>query len=370
MYIALSVVVLLIFSFFIFLKTKQFGGRYAKRYSEVYKHSHQWDKKQFLNNEFTSMGVNLKTLPGLIVQQIRNKKLRLPEGDLPILPFAKDTFTNDVHKPKFVWYGHSVVLLHINGKNILIDPMFGPNAAPIAPTPNKRFSKDSLAVIDQLPPIDLVLFTHDHYDHLDYASLQKLMPKVTNYFVALGVRRHLEYWGVASDHIKEFDWWQETLFEDIQITFTPSRHFSGRGIFDRGKSLWGGWVFKTKETAIYWSGDGGYGQHFKEIGERLGPFDWAFMECGQYHSLWHQIHMYPEESVQAGQDVGAKRLVPVHWAGFALALHAWQEPVEHFLVEAQQKHIPVCVPQLGEVVVMNEENEVVNWWEEYVVKNT
>ena len=194
------------------------------------------------------------------------------------------------------------MLMRVNNKTILIDPMLGPDAAPIAPFKSKRFSESTLSLIDQFPEIDLLLLSHDHYDHLDLASIKKLKPKVKQYYVALGCGRHLEHWGIDPVQIREFDWWDNASFEAINITFTPSRHFSGRGLRDRFKSLWGGWVFKTETESIYFSGDGGYGKHFKEVGEKLGPFDFGIMECGQYNEQWHQIHMYPEEAIQAAID--------------------------------------------------------------------
>jgi L-ascorbate metabolism protein UlaG (beta-lactamase superfamily) len=172
----------------------------------------------------------------------------------------------------------------------------------------------------------------------------------------------LESWGIPAEQITEFDWWQETEFQGIQITFTPSRHFSGRGLFDRAKSLWGGWVFQTATQRIYWSGDGGYDTHFKEVGEKYGPFDWAFVECGQYNPNWHQIHMYPEEAVQALEDVGARVGIPVHWGGFALALHSWKDPVERFVAEADRKGIAVCTPRIGEIVSLGIDPAPKDWW--------
>lgn len=291
----------------------------------------------------------------------RDKKLRMPAKPLPIEPFETSAFVN-IESPRFIWYGHSVLLMRIWGKNLLIDPMFGPDASPIAPFKTKRFSENTLDLIKKLPRLDAILLTHDHYDHLDLVSIKQLKDKTENWYVALGVGRHLEKWGVPTENIKEFDWWEQHNFEGIEITFTPSRHFSGRGPFDRVKSLWGGWTFKTEKHNIYWSGDGGYDIHFMQIGERLGPFDWAFMECGQYNQRWHQIHMYPEEAVQAGIDARAKVITPVHWGGFSLAFHTWKDPVQRFVEEAQKKEQPFFVPKLGEVTEVGSQGENSFWW--------
>jgi L-ascorbate metabolism protein UlaG (beta-lactamase superfamily) len=265
---------------------------------------------------------------------------------------------------KYIWYGHSVLLMRINNKTILIDPMFGPDASPIAPFATKRFSSNTLKIIDELPPIDAIFLSHDHYDHIDYVSLKKLIPKTTHFYTSMGVGRHLIKWGVNAQHITEFDWWKTLDFDDIQITFTPTRHFSGRGISDRAKSLWGGWVFKTKSESIYFSGDGGYGAHFEEVGKRFGPFDIGFVECGQYNPLWHQIHMYPEEAVQASLDARIKHVIPVHWGGFALALHPWKEPIDRFTREAKKYNLSHATPLLGELFHHEIKPEKIAWWKE------
>jgi L-ascorbate metabolism protein UlaG (beta-lactamase superfamily) len=196
---------------------------------------------------------------------------------------------------------------------------------------------------------------------LDYDSIQKLRNKTKQFYVALGVKRHLVSWGIPENTITEFDWWDENPFGGIQITFTPTRHFSGRGLTDRAKSLWGGWALKTANENIWFSGDSGYGEHFKEVGTRLGPFDFAFMECGQYNENWHQIHMYPEESIQASIDANVKNMMPVHWAGFALAQHTWTEPVDRFIQEAKSKNQNYCLPKIGELFDSNY-SVIDSWW--------
>ncbi|MCF8275146.1 MAG: MBL fold metallo-hydrolase [Flavobacteriales bacterium] len=344
------------------LFSPQFGGRLRKRHKQKYAHSKNWKGTIFENLTETTMDVNLKTMPGLIRAQFKDRQLRMPEKPIPIIPFDETKWNAEPEKPKFIWYGHSVLLLQLNGKNLLIDPMLGSDASPIAPIKTKRFSENSIDVIDQLPKIDAVLFTHDHYDHIDLKSVRKLMPKVDKWFVGLGIGRHLERWKIPSDQITEFDWWQEMEFEGIKIAYTPSRHFSGRGPFDRAQSLWGGWVFIAEKHRVYWSGDGGYQHHFKEVGVKYGPFDWGFMENGQYNELWHAIHMYPEEAVQAANDAKVNVAIPVHWAGFALALHPWKESIERFTREAEAKNQNISTPQIGEITIFESEPSTC-WWE-------
>lgn len=179
--------------------------------------------------------------------------------------------------------------------------------------------------------------------------------------MALGVARHLEAWGVSNNQITEFDWWDDIQFKKINITFTPSLHFSGRGITDRAKSLWGGWVFKTPTHSIYWTGDSGESGHFKTVGEKFGPFDWTFVECGQYNERWHAIHMFPEEAVQAALDSKSNIMIPVHWAGFPLSLHTWKDPIKRCIAEAKIKGQNTCTPQIGQIVVMGKETSS-EWW--------
>ena len=327
---------------------KQFGTTPSKSDLERYSRSPEWNGKIFLNSELTTTNVTFWSLPKLLYKQFCKKERREPSRRLPISPFNKTEFEQPHVGMKAIWYGHSAILMRINNLNLFIDPMLGPNAAPISPFSVKRFSDNTLNIIDDLPDIDLVLMSHDHYDHLDYSSILKLKLKTKHFYVALGVARHLKGWGIDESKINEFDWWDEKTFGDITITFTPTRHFSGRGLTDNAKSLWGGWTFKTATENIWFSGDGGYGKHFVEVGKRLGPFDFAFMECGQYNELWHLIHMYPEEAVQAAIDANAKKIMPVHWGAFSLAQHSWTEPAERFVAEARSKSMTYCLPMLGE----------------------
>ena len=339
----------------------QFGGKVTKELQSRYEQSKNWKDGKFQNLEKTEMDISLWKLPEVIYKQL-TKEGQKPNANLPFIPFDKPAFLAPTEKAKFIWYGHSVVLMKLNGKTILIDPMLGSDTTPIAPVTNQRFSENSLSLIDSFPEIDLILLTHDHYDHLDFDSIQKLKHKTKKYFVALGLKRHLVRWGVEADLITEFDWWENALLEDIQITFTPTRHFSGRGLTDRAKCLWGGWVFETEKENIWFSGDGGYGEHFKNIGERFGSFDFAFMECGQYNDDWRPIHMFPDESVQAALDAQVKKAMPVHWAGFSLSYqHAWTDPAEEFVKFSKEKELEYLLPPLGKLFSYSDDITT-EWW--------
>ncbi|MGB0429995.1 MAG: MBL fold metallo-hydrolase [Bacteroidia bacterium] len=343
------------------MKKKQFGGKPNPELEEQYAQSPQWQNGHFENLEETTMNINIWSMPKLLYKQFIDKKDREPKKPLPMAKYDKEAFLADDVPFKYVWYGHSVVLIRMNGKTILIDPMMGPNAAPISPFAVKRYSENTLDIIDEWPEIDLVLQTHDHYDHLDLASMEKLIPKVKQFYVAMGCKRHLTFWGADATKIKEFDWWDFTKIDDISITFTPTRHFSGRGLKDRAKSLWGGWALRSKDANIYFSGDGGYGRHFKEVGRKLGPFDFAFMECGQYNENWHMIHMFPEESVKAANEAKVKKASPVHWGGFSLAQHTWTDPANRFAAAAEKENLPTAYPELGKVYGLENSPEK-HWW--------
>ncbi|MEM9917302.1 MAG: MBL fold metallo-hydrolase [Bacteroidota bacterium] len=341
---------------------KQFGGKATQEHIKQYEKSENWRDGCFQNLEETMLSTSLWKVPSMIYKQLNSRKEQRPPRFIPVLPFDKDKFLAPASNARFIWYGHSVILMRINDKTILVDPMLGPDTTPIAPISTKRFSEKTLNLIDDFPAVDLVIFTHDHYDHLDLASIQKLKGKVKQYFVAMGVKRHLVHWGIPAESITEFDWWDSKLWEEVSITFTPTRHFSGRGLSDRMKSLWGGWVFKTASENIWISGDGGYGKHFKEIGERLGPFDFAFMECGQYNDDWHDIHLFPDESVQAAIDARAKKIMPIHWAGFPLSYqHSWTEPAEEFVQAATNHQMAYSLPVVGQLFEASSSNTE-KWW--------
>lgn len=329
-----------------------------------YRQSSNWKDGKFQNLETTIMELKAQKIPGLIYQQFFTNGGRRPSQVWELPQFDYNQFLNPEGGVGFVWFGHSALLLNIRGYIIFIDPMMGGNAAPISPFPVPRFTGSLLSIIDQLPPIDLILISHDHYDHLDFHSIQKLRSKSNSYVTALGVGRHLKKWGIAAEHIHEMDWWDDKEVGNIKITYTPGRHFSGRGLTDRAKSLWGGWVIQTNKEKIWFSGDSGYGSHFAEIGKQLGPFDLGFIECGQYNPMWHQIHMYPEESVAAALEAGVQKAMPVHWGSFALALHHWKEPVDRFVEEAQKRRLDFVVPRQGEVIKQDSFLHE-DWWNHF-----
>lgn len=341
---------------------KLFGGKISPEEKTVLQQSPHWKQNKFHNLVPTDMGFGLKDLPTYLYRQWQTRAVRRPQNTWSIPAFDAEKFNPSAAKVKYIWYGHSALLLQVNGKNIFIDPMMGGDAAPIAPIPSQRFSAESLAILHQVPALDYVLISHDHYDHLDYDSIEILKNKTQKFLVALGVQRHLIQWGIDPKKIETFDWYESRTYSDLIFHFTPTRHFSGRGLFDRFQSLWGGWIIQTTDHRIYFSGDGGYGSHFKKIGDQYGPFDLTFIECGQYNDLWPDLHMFPEEAVQAAIDSQSQFTIPVHWGGFALAQHAWFEPPQRFTEEAKEKSILFQIPQIGRIYDLDKESKDSDWW--------
>jgi L-ascorbate metabolism protein UlaG (beta-lactamase superfamily) len=214
-----------------------------------------------------------------------------------------------------------------------------------------------------MPPIDYLILTHDHYDHLDYKTIIRLKNKVTSVYCSLGVSAHLKYWGYDGNRITELDWWQSSLLDNnLKLIAAPARHFSGRGI-KRAQTLWSSFILKSANYNLYLGGDSGYESHFKEIGEKHGPFDIAILEAGQYNTMWPYIHMMPEETVRAAVDLKAKALLPVHWGKFTLSMHAWDEPVKRILQKAAELNMPVHTPKIGEPVAITSFRSSTKWWE-------
>ncbi len=244
--------------------------------------------------------------------------------------------------------------------------MFNESPSPLSYMGPKRYSNELPIDIDRLPFIDAVILSHDHYDHLDYRSIQELKGKVNQYFTPLGVGNHLEEWGINKEKISELNWWESIELDNLKMVCTPARHFSGRGIFDRSTTLWCSWIIECENEKIFYSGDSGYDTHFKTIGEKYGPFDISLMECGQYHKDWKLLQMMPEETAQASIDLNSKLTLPIHWGAFTLALHDWTDPIERMTIKAKTLNLPVTTPKIGEPVILgNETFPTKKWWKEY-----
>ncbi|SMC49246.1 MBL fold metallo-hydrolase [Sporomusa malonica] len=307
-------------------------------------------KSKFINQIPTPMGMDVKKLATTLKDFVKGNPQGRPDRSIPVEPLDTSSLLGK-EQTRIIWFGHSTVLLEMEGKRVLLDPTFARTPSPFPLFGGKRYSETLPIELEDLPPIDIVLLSHDHYDHLDYGSITKLKAKVSQFYVPLGVGSHLARWGIAKEKIKEHDWWNESEIGGLRLVAAPARHFSGRGLFDRNTTLWCSWVIEGKHSKVYFSGDSGYGPHFKEIGEKYGPFDLTLMECGQYNERWSTIHMMPEETVQAHLDVKGNLLIPIHWAAFSLALHDWTEPIERITKRAKEGNTPVSTPKIGEAVV-------------------
>jgi L-ascorbate metabolism protein UlaG (beta-lactamase superfamily) len=260
-----------------------------------------------------------------------------------------------------VWFGHSSYMLKIAGKTILVDPVFSGHASPVSFF-GKNYPGSNEYEVADMPEIDILLLTHDHYDHLDYDTIRHLRPKVKQVVTSLGVGAHLERWGYSPEMMRELAWREEVeLTGGIRLTALPARHFSGR-LFKRGQTLWSSFVLDTLDYKLYLGGDSGYDTHFAEIGEEFGPFDLAILECGQYNQNWPYIHMMPEQTAQAALDLRAKALLPVHWGKFTLSLHPWYEPAERVSKRAQELGLPLATPPIGQAMTIGEPYPNIAWW--------
>lgn len=286
----------------------------------------------------------------------------VPAEKLPELTPDLNMFSKASEALKMIWLGHSSFLINLNGFHILIDPVFSDAASPFSFIV-KRFQKPVLE-LTELPEIDFIVISHDHYDHLDMKTIEFFVDKDVKFIVPLGVGSHLQYWGVKANQILEHDWWQTTTLGEIEFTATPAQHFSGRKGFDGDKTLWASWVIKSKQKTLYFSGDTGYDSHFKKIGEKYGPIDIALIESGQYNERWREVHMLPEESIKAYHDLNAKRFFPIHWGMFQLSIHPWFEPIEILYQAYKENEINLIAPRLGEVFDANGNYKLEPWWEE------
>ena len=260
-----------------------------------------------------------------------------------------------------VWMGHSTFYLQVGGRRILVDPVFSAYGSPIFFI-NRAFRGSNVYTAADIPTLD-VLMTHDHWDHLDYDTVMALKPKVKEIICPLGVGEFFEQWGFDLGTLHEEDWDTDiALTDDFHIHILPSQHFSGR-FLTRNNTQWCGFAVITPERRIYISGDGGYGKHFKDIGARFDGFDLAMMENGQYNMQWHAIHMLPNETAQAAEDVRARFVLPAHSGKFALALHTWQEPYAELLKESAGRPYRMVTPRIGETVDMEQPADFPRWWE-------
>lgn len=306
------------------------------------------------DNMIKIIGESLKKHPS-------TKPSKVP-GPFPVDLDRLNTLPSDALR--ITWMGHSTLIIEIDGKRFLTDPVWR-NASPVQFMGPKRFYPAPIA-LDDLPHLDGIIISHDHYDHLDDKTIVKLAQKATPIYCSLGVGKILTGWGILAQQITEFDWWQELdLGEGFKITAAPARHFSGRGIFNRNKTLWASYAIKGPVHNVYYGADSGMHPLFKEIGERLGPFDITMLEIGAYNDLWKDIHMGPAHATDAQLALNGTLMMPIHWGTFNLAFHTWTDPAERVIAYATQKHIDLLMPAPGETYQYNGKPYINKWWEAY-----
>ena len=324
------------------------------------------DSPQYKDGKFNDMGnaldMSFTDYVSTTWDFLFTRNHRTPNTELPVKQVDLSHFNSrGSDQLNVTWLGHSSLMINIDGYKILADPVFEKRISVFGPT---RFSGDVPLDIQQIPKIDAVLISHDHYDHLNKFSVQHLIDKSNKFIVPLAVGAQLIDWGVPRDKIVELDWWQEYRFDQkLMVAATPAQHFSGRGITDRNKTLWASWVIETPFHKLFFSGDSGYFEGFKQIGDRYGPFDMTFIECGAYGKSWPKVHMFPEQTVQAHLDLKGNVLHPIHWSTFNLALHPWYEPMERLTAAADFKRVKIATPVVGDTTVYGMSIPAARWWE-------
>jgi L-ascorbate metabolism protein UlaG (beta-lactamase superfamily) len=363
MIIALALVLLLVIVVIFYVRLPKFGASPSGERLAAIRKSPNYKNGKFDNLRPTPQLTEGYHISGVLYEFL----FKRTKGRFPIdaVPSHKTDLVNlPPERDILVWFGHSSYFIQIGGKRFLIDPVLSGNASPITGT-NKSFKGTDRYEVDDLPEIDYLLITHDHYDHVDYTTIVKLVPKVKKVLCGLGVGAHFERWGYNPNIIIEKDWYDTVeLDPGIVVHTTPARHFSGRG-FSPKNTLWMSFVLETPDLKIYIGGDSGYDTHFAEIGTRFGPFDIAILDNGQYDRKWKYIHMLPEEVVQAAQDLRARRLFPVHSGKFVLANHPWAEPLTRVAQANNQAQNPLILmtPVIGEMVDLKNETHIFDqWW--------
>lgn len=360
--IGVIALLLLVMGGMVYIMTNQFGkmdaleNRHAK-FSELTYYSTESNEfispeKLISNPEQTTGGD-----PGFA--RFFKTSPNAPQFPLPKQIITKNDFSETPSEYAVYWLGHSTVILELDGKRILFDPVFE-NAGPL-PIITRRYDESPLKR-EELPEIDIVIITHDHYDHLETATIKFLADREIEFIVPLGVGARLEGWGVPNDHITELGWEQHKTIGPIKITALPAIHYSGRSHNDRNQTLWASFAIKGAKKNIFNSGDTGYGQHLKEIGQKYGPFDMAFVEIDGWNKGWPLTHLFPDEAIQLCQDIGTKLLFPTHWAAFDLALHPWNESIQMVANEAAENDIQLVTPIMGEKIIPGVDTTI-NWWE-------
>ena len=341
---------------------KSLGSKSRGARLERIQASRAWDGTRFRNSTALprgAAGVSMPTLAEFLCGGAR----RVPTRALPCLDPSSTWAAPPQSGLRATWLGHSTVLIEIEGRRVLTDPVWGLRASPTQLAGPKRFQPAAVA-LQALPPLDAIIVSHDHYDHLDYSTIRQLIRYDVPFITSLGVGAHLEAWGIRPERIVELDWWESHTLPgtELTLTATPSQHFSGRSLSDGNATLWSSFVIQGPRQRAFFSGDTGLTQEYEQIRERLGPFDLVMLEVGAFHPAWGNIHLGPANALAALQLLGGGPFLPVHWGTFNLALHAWDQPVESLLELAPKHDAHLLLPRLGEPVEPSHDEPSVPWW--------
>ncbi|MGC4896241.1 MBL fold metallo-hydrolase [Micromonospora sp. DT31] len=340
----------------------QLGGRLTGERAQRAARSPRFRDGTFHNPAGASATMVADPGRNLLRELLFGKQKRRPGSPVPLLRPTAPPATDPARALNVVWYGHASTLVEIEGHRVLLDPVWSDRCSPSALVGPRRLHEPPVRLAD-LPPLDAVLISHDHYDHLDMETVRRLVDLQSAPFVVpLGVGAHLQRWGVPAARVVELDWSESHRVGGITLTATAAQHFSGRGL-RRDGTLWASWVIAGAHRRLFYTGDSGYFPGYAEIGAAHGPFDVTLMQIGAYDRAWPHIHMFPEEAVAAHLDVRGDLLVPVHWGTFNLALHDWSEPVDRLWAEAKARGVRLAVPRPGERVVVDEPPAVDGWWQ-------
>lgn len=355
--IILIVILILTAAIFMFIKLNPvFGGSPDKEDKADYSSR----AKNYTDGKFTYPAEYV--IDGLSEDNRISEKGTKPKDELPhkTPDFKENTSAYEVY---VTWLGHSTLFIQMHGMNILIDPVFADRASPVSFVGPERFSEPFIKP-DELPELDIILLSHDHYDHLDMETIKTLDSKTDCFIVPLGVENHLERWGVSSDKIRNMAWWEETDINGLTIACAPARHYSGRYGLDSGNTLFASWILKDEYHQLFESGDSGFGGHFEDIHKRYGDFDLVMIDCAQYDMNWHASHMFPEESANACEILGAELAMPIHWGAYSLSTHGWDDPPARFVKASEALDIETVTPKLCETMNIDEpEDYSEKWWE-------